>query len=34
MKPQSDSPMVVVANRLPFILAKDADTGRLVRKQW
>jgi len=28
----STSPMVVVANRLPFIVAKD-DTGKFVRKQ-
>ena len=30
---QSTSPMIVVANRLPFIVGKD-DQGNMVRMQW
>lgn len=33
MKVQSTSPMVVVANRLPFSLGTNPETGALVRKQ-
>ncbi|KAK4294988.1 hypothetical protein Pmani_032423 [Petrolisthes manimaculis] len=33
MKVQSTSPMVVVANRLPFCLGTNPETGALVRKQ-
>uniref|UniRef100_A0A2P2HXG2 Alpha,alpha-trehalose-phosphate synthase (UDP-forming)-like n=1 Tax=Hirondellea gigas TaxID=1518452 RepID=A0A2P2HXG2_9CRUS len=30
---QSTSPMIVVANRLPFVVAKDPKTGNYIRKQ-
>lgn len=33
MQVKSTSPMVVVANRLPFCLGTDPDTGKLIRKQ-
>ncbi|RXG53447.1 Bifunctional trehalose-6-phosphate synthase/phosphatase [Armadillidium vulgare] len=29
----STSPMIVVANRLPFIISKDPENGKLIRKQ-